>query len=534
MALDDVNFFLHHSTSVFTKAIHACMNIHTHMCIYTSRDGKGDCRWMKWKLMEIPRPFLCLWLLIMTFDLSWAGSEKCQEDISRSQFPDGFLFGTASSSYQFEGAFQEGGKSLSNWDVFSHVSGNIVDGGNGDIADDHYHRYMEDIELMHSLGVNAYRFSISWARILPRGRTGDVNPIGIMFYNKLIDSLILRGIQPFVTLTHYDIPQQLEDRYGGWMSSQIQKEFAYFANICFRAYGDRVKLWATFNEPNIVARSGYLKGTYPPGRCSAPFGNCSIGDSETEPFIAGHNMILSHAMAIDVYRKHYQHKQGGQIGIVVNCVMYEPLRNEEADHEAVSRALSFNVAWFLDPFIHGDYPLEMRQILGHRLPKFSPKDSKKIKDGIDFIGINHYSALYAEDCLHSPCVSGGHAIEGFAYITGERDGIPIGGRTSLPTFFIVPHAMEEMIIYLMTRYKNTPMFVTENGISQMDQPSDLVDKLLDDFERVEYHKSYLASLGRAMRRRRTWLLYMVLVRQFRMVVWLHQEIWSLPCRLQDA
>ncbi|XXG71720.1 hypothetical protein AAC387_Pa07g0982 [Persea americana] len=270
-------------------------------------------------------PFFILLLL----GLSFVGNSL--EQISRGLFPDGFLFGTASSSYQFEGAILEDGKSLSNWDIFSHKPGNIKSGENVDIADDHYHLYMDDIELMHSLGVNSYRFSISWARILPGGRTGDINPAGIMFYNKLIDALLLRGIHPFVTLNHFDIPQVLEDRYGSWLSSQMQEEFVYFAEICFRELGDRVKLWATFNEPNVVAKYGYLMGTYPPGRCSAPFGNCSDGNSDIEPFVAAHNIILSHAKAVYNYRKHYQSKQGGRIGIVVHAVMYEPLKEEEAE-----------------------------------------------------------------------------------------------------------------------------------------------------------------------------------------------------------
>ncbi|XP_024018668.1 beta-glucosidase 18-like [Morus notabilis] len=165
-------------------------------------------------------------LLVSTLPLAQSFTEN--EEIHRNQFPDGFFFGTATSAYQIEGAYLEDGKSLSSWDVFSHIPGNIMNNDNGDIADDHYHRFLEDIELMHSLGVNAYRFSISWTRILPGGKFGDVNSKGIMFYNKIIDNLMFRGIEPFVSMYHFDLPQILEDRYGGWLNPLIQLIISLF------------------------------------------------------------------------------------------------------------------------------------------------------------------------------------------------------------------------------------------------------------------------------------------------------------------
>ncbi|TKY54029.1 Beta-glucosidase 18 [Spatholobus suberectus] len=175
-----------------------------------------------------------------------------------SPLPVDFLFGTASSSYQYEGAYKSDGKGLSNWDNFTHGPGRsrILDGSNGDIADDHYNRYLEDIDLMEALGVNSYRLSISWARILPKGRLGEVNNAGIEFYNRQIDALLLKGIQPFVTLSHYDIPQELEDRYESWLSPQSREDFAFYADICFKTFGDKVKYWVTFNEPNNLVSLG--------------------------------------------------------------------------------------------------------------------------------------------------------------------------------------------------------------------------------------------------------------------------------------
>ncbi|XP_042452478.1 beta-glucosidase 18-like [Zingiber officinale] len=417
--------------------------------------------------------------------------------IDRSYFPSSFLFGTSTSSFQIEGAYSEDNKSLSNWDILTHIPGRIRDGSNAEIADDHYHRYTEDIELMESLGVNAYRFSISWSRILPRGRLGGTNSLGIAFYNRLINALLLKGIKPFATLNHYDIPQELEVRYGGWLNPQLQDEFGEFADICFREFGDRVKYWATFNEPNIVATYGYRFGSFPPNRCSREFGNCWSGDSSTEPYVAAHNIILAHKTAVEIYRSKYQIKQGGAIGIVMAATWFEPLRNITEDYKASQRALAFNTPWFLDPIIRGDYPPEMRQILGSRLPKFSGSDKRKLQSKLDFIGINHYTSLYAKDCPE--CGSVGPQGDALVLTTGERNGVPIGKKTAMKDFFVVPRGMEKVVMYVKQRYENIPMFITENGYPQNSDHNTPLKTLLNDKERVEYLQTYLTSLHRAMR-----------------------------------
>ncbi|PIA30691.1 hypothetical protein AQUCO_05400060v1 [Aquilegia coerulea] len=332
------------------------------------------------------------------------------------------------------------------------------------------------------------------------GRFGDINPNEIKFYNKLIDSLRLKGIEPFVTISHHDIPQELEDRYQSWLSPLIQDDFAYCADICFRNFGDRVKYWVTINEPNLFSSWAYMHGFYPPGRCSPPFGNCSSGDSDREPLIVVHNMILSHAKATNIYRNHYQARQGGYITIVPNAAMYIPISDAEADREAANRAVAFSAPWILDPIIHGEYPLEMRQYLGDRLPKFSPDEVDIVKNSLDFIGVNHYVTLYAKDCIQSSCDSrSGRAIQGFVNTTGERNGTYIGEPTASSRFFVVPEGLEMLLEYLKTRYNNMPMFLLENGMSQADEPIELHSELLHDIKRVNYHKSYLASIERAIR-----------------------------------
>ncbi|KAI9093336.1 hypothetical protein K1719_027350 [Acacia pycnantha] len=450
--------------------------------------------------MEVIDMKLCLVLsLLCSVHFLVQGSNGGEDTVHRSQFPKGFLFGTSTSSYQIEGAYLEDGKGLTNWDVFTHIPGKIKHNDNGDIADDHYHRYLEDIELMSSLGVNAYRFSISWARILPRGIYGEINAKGVMFYNKIIDNLLLRGIEPFVTIHHHDLPQELEERYGGWLSPLIKRDFVHLAKICFESFGDRVKYWTTINEPNLFIEMAYVRGVYPPGHCSAPFGNCSVGNSDAEPLIAMHNALLSHAMAVHLYRNHFQAKQGGAIGIIANTYMFEPLRDEECDRLAVDRALAFKIAWALDPLVFGDYPIEMRIILGSQLPRFSSNEKSLIKGSLDFIGLNHYTDLYVKDCSSSACSPAGyHAIRGFLETTGFRDGIPIGDFTGMPRFFVVPRGMEKIVDYIKTRYRNMPLFITENGYSAPPKQDAALHDFLQDFDRVRFHNAYLAALLRAI------------------------------------
>ncbi|KAJ3680035.1 hypothetical protein LUZ60_016313 [Juncus effusus] len=421
--------------------------------------------------------------------------------IQREEFPESFLFGTATSSYQIEGAYLEGNKGISNWDVFAHTPGKIMDGTNGDVADDHYHRYMEDIKLMQSLGVNSYRFSISWPRILPKGKFGEVNSLGIEFYNALIDALLQKGITPFVTLQHFDIPQELEDRYGAWLSPQIQEDYEFYVEVCFKAFGDRVKYWTTFNEPNMFVNLGYTIGVSPPSRCSAPFGNCTAGNSNVEPYIAAHNVILSHARAVNIYRKFYQEKQGGSIGMVLASQWYEPLRNLTVDQLAIKRALAFESGWFLDPIMFGDYPSEMRKIIGSNLPKFTSEERNLIlKNKLDFIGINHYTTVYVKDCIFSSCEINNYQAAGLIQTTGEKNGKLIGKDSGMPGFYTVPYGIEKVVMYMKERYNNIPMFITENGYAQASSSNAANEDIINDIDRLQFMQGHLTYLSSAIRK----------------------------------
>ncbi|XWS31726.1 hypothetical protein CRYUN_Cryun23aG0100400 [Craigia yunnanensis] len=319
----------------------------------------------------------------------------CADKYSRYDFPPGFFFGSATSAYQVEGAASEDGRTPSIWDTFAHAG--YANGATGEIAVDQYHKYKEDVHLMAEIGLDAYRFSISWSRLIPHGR-GPVNPKGLQYYNNLINELVSYGIQPHVTLHNYDLPQALEDEYGGWINRRIVKDFTTYADVCFGAFGDRVSYWTTVNEPNVFAVGGYDGGIVPPRHCSPPFGiNCTRGNSSFEPYIAVHNILLSHASAARLYKKKYQGKQHGFIGISVYTTGNFPLTNSAEDVIATQRANDFFIGWIVSPLVFGDYPDTMKKISGSRIPAFTNHESELVRGSFDFLGVIHYSSFYVQD-----------------------------------------------------------------------------------------------------------------------------------------
>jgi len=225
-----------------------------------------------------------------------------------SRFPADFVWGTATSSYQIEGAANSGGRSPSIWDVFCDTPGKVANGDTGMVACDHYHRYEEDVKLMADMGVKAYRFSISWSRVLSNGSKTSLNHEGVAFYNRLIDCCLAHGIEPWVTLYHWDLPQHLQEDINGWLGDRISDCFADYADVCFAQFGDRVKRWITINEAWVVSVLGYGQGVFAPGHVS-----------NSEPYAVAHNLLLAHAKAVKIYRQKYQSEQVGLIGITNNC-----------------------------------------------------------------------------------------------------------------------------------------------------------------------------------------------------------------------
>ncbi|PON79659.1 Glycoside hydrolase [Parasponia andersonii] len=413
--------------------------------------------------------------------------------INRASFPKGFVFGTASSAFQYEGAVKEDGRGPSVWDTFSHTFGKIIDGSNADVAVDQYHRYDEDVQLMKNMGMDAYRFSISWSRIFPNG-TGQINQAGVDHYNKLIDALLAKGIEPYVTLYHWDLPQALEDKYKGWLDRQIIKDFVVFAETCFQKFGDRVKHWITFNEPHTFSIQGYDVGLQAPGRCSILLHLiCRAGNSATEPYIVAHNVLLSHATVADIYRKKYKPQQKGSIGLSLDVIWFEPASNSTGDVEATKRAQDFQLGWFLDPLIFGDYPRTMRERVGNRLPTFSNFEASLVKGSLDFVGINHYTTFYGSNSSLATLLNDSLADSG-ALTIPFRNGKPIGDRANSIWLYIVPEGMRKLMNYIKQKYGNPPVIITENGMDDPNNSLISIKQALQDDKRIKYHNDYLTNL----------------------------------------
>nr|ARU79077.1 beta-glucosidase 9 GH1 family [Camellia sinensis] len=452
--------------------------------------------------------YLKVWLLmvVMINSLLLGQTEIVTESttdstsFNRSSFPTGFVFGASAAAYQYEGAAKEGGKGPSIWDTFVHkFSGKILDGSNGDVAVDFYHRYKEDVHLMKYNGLDAFRLSISWPRLLPRGKlSGGVNKEGVAFYNNLINELLSHGIQPFVTLFHWDLPQALEDEYGGFLGPQIVKDFQDFSELCFKEFGDRVKYWMTMNEPYIFILDGYDLGSKAPGRCS-PWRSkgCPAGDSATEPYIVGHHMLLSHAATVKLYKEKYQESQKGQIGITHVSHWMVPYSKSKLDQNAAQRALDFMYGWFFDPIVYGDYPQSMRSLVGKRLPKFTTEQAKMVKGSFDFMGLNYYTANYAAN-LHFPnSINASLTTDSHINLTTRKNGKPIGKPTDVSAFCVYPRGLEKLLLYTKEKYNNPVIYITETGMG--DANNRTTKEGVNDPQRIAFYRGHLLATQEAIR-----------------------------------
>ncbi|XP_073156417.1 beta-glucosidase 12-like [Henckelia pumila] len=357
--------------------------------------------------------------------------------------------------------------------------------------------------MVKEMGLDAYRFSISWARLLPSGKiSGGINEQGVEYYNNVINELINKGVEPFVTLFHWDLPQTLEDQYGGFLSPQIVNDFVDYSELCFKRYGDRIKNWITFNEPYTYVTGGYVRGEMAPGRCSSWQNlNCTAGDSAVEPYLVAHHQLLSHAAAVKKYKQKYQESQKGKIGITLVAQWVIPFSSEIIQRQAAARALDFSLGWFMEPLTKGDYPNSMKSLVKGRLPTFSKEESVLMLNGsFDFLGLNYYTTYYARNVAHTNATNPSYITDSQTQTTPERNEVLIGPKGASNWLYVYPRGIQEVLLYVQRTYNNPPIYITENGIDEPNNSTLSLDQALVDNMRIDYYFRHLSFVQRAIKK----------------------------------
>ncbi|KAM8857137.1 lactase/phlorizin hydrolase [Synchiropus picturatus] len=406
-----------------------------------------------------------------------------RDDFLNESFPAGFQWATSSESFKVEGGWKEGGKGETIWDRFGHDN-NVYMNQTADLACDSYHKVDYDVYLLRGLQVNTHQFSISWARVLPTGHSSSISEEGVLYYDKLINALIESGIQPVVTLYHWDLPQVLQDS-GGWTNESIVEVFKSYADFCFSRFGDRVKTWNTFSSPWVVSHAGYGTGEHAPG----------VEDYVVASYQVTHNILKSHAEAWHVYNDKYRTKQGGNVGIALNSDWAEPKDpTKPEDVAAANRYLQMMLGWFAHPiFVDGDYPAALKTQIGDKrkacvappavLPVFTAKEKERIRGTADFFGLNHYTSRLVTN-RDGGCAPG---PEGVGDLQTSVD--PLWPSTASDWIFSAPWGLRRLLKYVSAEYmkvKKVPVYVTGNGM-----PTEATGDTLNDTSRVEYMRSYI-------------------------------------------
>ena len=382
------------------------------------------------------------------------------------RFPPGFLWGAATAAHQVEGSPLADGAGASIWTRFAHTPGMTLNGDTGDVACDHYRRWKEDVRLMRELGLQAYRFSVSWSRILPEG-TGRVNQAGLDFYSRLVDELLANGIEPLLTLYHWDLPAALDDR-GGWLNRDCADWFADYGRVLYRALDGRVKKWATINEPWVVTDGGYLHGALAPGH-----------RSRFEAPIAAHNLMRAHGAAVQAYRAEGAH----EIGLVVNIEPKHPASDSPQDAAAVRRAHAYMNEQFLHPALLGHYPPELAEIFGEAWPDWPAEDFALIRQPLDFVGINYYTRSVTADGDSYPLRT--------AVVRQPR------GTYTETGWEVYPRGLTELLLWFKRTYGDLPVYITENGAAFFDPPVAEEGRIRDPL-RIDYLRKHLSAIHEAI------------------------------------
>uniref|UniRef100_A0A146L9N2 beta-glucosidase n=1 Tax=Lygus hesperus TaxID=30085 RepID=A0A146L9N2_LYGHE len=399
--------------------------------------------------------------------------------------PKGFIFATSTAAYQIEGAWNASGKGENIWDRMVHTNpGFIKDGSNGDTACDSYNLYKDDIKLIKDIGFRMYRFSISWARVLPDGTTRNINEPGLKYYDDLIDELIRQGIAPMVTLYHWDLPVTLQEM-GGWLNHTIVDYFQDYADLIFARLGNKVKWWITINEPRSIV-DGYGSDGYAPA-----LNLTGVGD-----YMAGHNLLRAHAKVYRLYKAKYQH-QGGKLSITLDSIGAFPKNSsDEEDLRSCERLMQFNLGWFAHPIYstYGDYPPVMRYLIDNhsaregrnfsRLPYFTVEEIEEIRGTFDFFALNHYTSKMCTTGKQGRSPSWHRDTEVETY---SDQSWPSSQSSWLK---VVPEGFRKLLNWIKVEYNDPEIFVTENGFSDYN--------ILDDQGRINYLKGYLSEMEKAI------------------------------------
>ena len=377
------------------------------------------------------------------------------------RFPTNFMWGAATAAYQIEGAWNEAGKGESIWDRFSHTPGKILNADTGDVACDHYHRYAEDITLMRQLGLKAYRFSVSWPRVLPTG-FGRVNPAGLDYYDRLADALLAANIEPFITLHHWDFPQALHDR-GGWINRDNLPYFADFAALMVARLGDRVRRWATLNEPGAIANAGYGSGEHAPG----------VTNDWKAVHQVIHNLLVAHGLAVQAIRAI---NPALEVGIVLDVWCVDPASDDPADITAADLVWNSQRIDFIHPIFQGCYHSSMIDTVGENLPEIKAGDMALISQKLDFLGINSYSRTLVG-------------------VRGVTSPVPGSEYTAMGWEVCAP-AFRRMLNRINNDYNLPPIYITENGAAFPDVVSS--DGKIHDERRLDYLRQHFTQVRLAM------------------------------------
>ena len=383
-------------------------------------------------------------------------------------FPKDFLWGVSTSAYQIEGAVKEDGRGTTIWDTFSYTKGKVLNGDTGDVACDHYHRYKEDIRLMKELGLQVYHFSSAWTRILPDGK-GKVNQAGIDFYSRLVDEVLEQGMQAWLTLYHWELPQVLHDE-GGWTSRDTGDYFVEYANIMYKALGDRVSYWLTHNEPWVISYLGYGEGIHAPG----------IQDWK-QAIQVSHNLLVSHGKAVEAFRSY---NYPSKIGLNPNLYPVYTETDSPEDKEAGKRYFEYQNTWFLQALLQGSYPDRLWNYYEERglAPQVGQDDMQTIQQKIDFLGVNYYSRIRVR-------------YKQGQWLDAEMALEPGSPRTDMD-WEIFPQGLYEILKHIHTTYPSIDLYITENGAACKDFISS--DGAVHDNDRIDFLREHFKNGWKAI------------------------------------